>query len=155
MTYKSLIVTFIILINSTYANSKFVKMTISPWISKCQIENNAKKCLSPISFTAPIEMNIEIKEANGPGSAAVSTSNFESDNPLLFGKVKSFSIFPYSNSPHPPHVQFQTIIESPIYLMCAHSISLENLGSIPPLLCSSDYNGDRLGATITFGKLEL
>lgn len=137
---------------SVFAQSRFIEMTISPWISECESLN--QNCQPARAYGEKIVVMTEILEIFEPGSAQVSKTPFMNSNQSMAGVIKSFSIFPHPSSPYPPYVQFQVVLNSPMYLMCSHSINARNLEEVPPIICSSTYENDRLGLTITFGKLQ-
>lgn len=137
---------------SVFAQSRFIELTISPWISKC--ENLNQNCQPARAYGEKIVVRTEILETFEPGSAQVSRTPFANSTQSISGLIKNFSIFPHPSSPYPPYVQFQVTLKKPMYLMCSHSISVRNLEEVPPIICSSTYNNDRLGLTITFGKLQ-
>lgn len=134
---------------TTFAKS--LTINISPWVSSCENEPE-RRCQIPTSLGQPLSVQLPIKEVNSPGEAQVSTLDISSEE-FIDGNLKAFSVFPHENSPYPPYVQFQLNLKKPIELICSHSVSIENLNSIPPLICAAKYNEDRFGITVTFSQL--
>ncbi len=141
----------IITILSITSLAKSLTINISPWVSSCT-NDPERRCQVPTSLGQPLSVQLPIKDVYSPGEAQVSTLDISTDD-IVAGKIKAFSVFPHENSPYPPYVQFQLNLKMPIELICSHSVSFENLNSIPPLICAAKYNQDRFGVTVTFSQL--
>ncbi len=146
----SLIICLTIFLNlNAIAKKQEIKLQIHPWKSKCeQLDSlGPRKCAPPIPSYQARQHTIKLKKLDGPGSSAATTMQFNFEDSFI-GQIKVYNVFPHADRNLPRYVQIQFWLYSPVELFCAQSVKLEMPFSMPPLLCGTMNDDERVGVTL-------